>query len=51
MLAQKKTQQEIAEEFYVSRNTIKTHIRAIYRKLDVSSRQAAVLRAEREGWL
>lgn len=51
MLAQKKTQQEIAEESYVSRNTIKTHIQAIYRKLDVSSRQSAVLRAEREGWL
>ncbi|MBM9433954.1 LuxR C-terminal-related transcriptional regulator [Flaviflexus equikiangi] len=50
-LAQDKSQKEIANEIFVSSNTLKTHIKAIYRKLGVSSREAAVLRAEREGWL
>jgi len=36
---------EIAGELYVSVNTIKAHLRSIYRKLDVSRRQEAVLRA------
>ena len=33
---------EIAERLYVSQNTVKTHARAIYRKLEVSSRGKAV---------
>ncbi len=33
---------EIADRLYVSQNTVKTHARAIYRKLDVSSRGRAV---------
>ncbi len=33
---------EIGEELYVSQNTIKTHIRAIYRKLGVSTRHDAI---------
>jgi LuxR family transcriptional regulator, maltose regulon positive regulatory protein len=33
---------EIAERLYVSQNTVKTHARSIYRKLDVSSRGMAV---------
>lgn len=36
------SQREIANEMYVSVNTIKTHCSAIYRKLGVSDRQAAV---------
>ena len=36
---------EIAEEMYVSVNTIKAHLKSLYRKLDVSSRRAAVRRA------
>lgn len=51
MLAQKKTQGEIANEMFISLNTLKTHVKTIYRKLDVSSRDAAILRASREGWL
>lgn len=36
---------EIADELYVSVNTIKTHLAAIYRKLAARRRREAVLRA------
>jgi LuxR family maltose regulon positive regulatory protein len=36
---------EIARRLYVSPNTVKTHVRAVYRKLDASSRADAVERA------
>lgn len=36
------TQREIAAELYVSINTVRTHCRAIYRKLAVGDRHAAV---------
>ena len=36
---------EVAEEMYVSVNTIKAHLKSLYRKLEVSSRRAAVRRA------
>jgi len=36
---------QIAARLHVSTNTVKTHVHAIYRKLDVSSRSAAVERA------
>ncbi len=36
---------EIAKDLYVSVNTVKSHQRAIYRKLDVTTRRAAVDRA------
>jgi LuxR family maltose regulon positive regulatory protein len=36
--------QEIAGELFVSVNTVKTHVRSIYRKLGVSSRRDAVAR-------
>ena len=35
---------EIGQELHLSRNTIKTHTRAIYRKLGVRTRDAAVAR-------
>jgi LuxR family maltose regulon positive regulatory protein len=37
--------QEIAGELFVSVNTVKTHLKAIYRKLDVEDRRSAVRRA------
>jgi LuxR family maltose regulon positive regulatory protein len=37
--------QEIASELFVSVNTVKTHLKAIYRKLDVDDRRGAVRRA------
>lgn len=38
--------EEIATELYVSVNTVKTHLRSIYRKLSVSRRRDAVRRAK-----
>mgnify|MGYP003624058350 CR=1 FL=1 len=40
---------EIADELFVSRNTVKTHVRAVYRKLGASSRSEAVLQARDAG--
>ncbi len=40
---------EIGQEMHLSQNTIKTHTRAIYRKLGVSTRQAAVERGREIG--
>jgi LuxR family transcriptional regulator, maltose regulon positive regulatory protein len=42
---------EIGEQLYISRNTVKTHVRGIYRKLDVDARVAAVARAKEFGLL
>ena len=49
MLPSPLTTQEIGEELFVSRNTIKTHLRRIYRKLNASSREEAVLIARDRG--
>jgi LuxR family maltose regulon positive regulatory protein len=42
---------EIADELHVSVNTVKAHLRSIYRKLDVSRRRDAVVRARDLGLL
>jgi LuxR family transcriptional regulator, maltose regulon positive regulatory protein len=41
----------IGDELYISRNTVKTHVRGIYRKLDADTRAAAVARARELGVL
>jgi len=41
----------IANRLYVSPNTVKTHVRAVYRKLDASSRAEAVAHASAAGLL
>jgi LuxR family maltose regulon positive regulatory protein len=45
LLAQGRSKREIAEELYVSFNTVHSHTKAVYRKLGVSSRHEAVERA------
>jgi LuxR family maltose regulon positive regulatory protein len=40
---------ELAAELFVTPNTLKTHLRAIYRKLGAESREAAVIRARERG--
>jgi LuxR family transcriptional regulator, maltose regulon positive regulatory protein len=37
--------QEVAGEMLISVNTVKTHLKAIYRKLEASGRREAVRRA------
>jgi len=43
--------EEIASKLFVSVNTVKTHVRNIYRKLDVARRREAVRRARELGLL
>ncbi len=45
------TNTELADHFYVSVNTIKTHMAHIYRKLDVANRNGAIDRARELGML
>jgi LuxR family maltose regulon positive regulatory protein len=45
LLATRLSRREIGERLYVSLNTVKTHQRAVYRKLNVEHRSAAVSRA------
>ena len=48
-LGSRLTQQEIAAELYISINTMKTHVKAIYRRLDVGTRRDAVERGRQLG--
>lgn len=50
-LPTKLSQREIANELFVSQNTVKTHCTAIYRKLAVDNRKAAVQTARDLGLL
>ena len=45
------TNTELADHFYVSVNTIKTHMAHIYRKLDVANRNGAIARGRELGFL
>jgi LuxR family maltose regulon positive regulatory protein len=40
---------ELASDLFVTSNTLKTHLRAIYRKLGAESREEAVIRARERG--
>lgn len=48
-LASGRSREEIARSQFISMNTLKAHLRSIYRKLEARSRTAAVLEAERRG--
>jgi LuxR family maltose regulon positive regulatory protein len=50
-LASGLSRREIEAELYISLNTVKTHIRELYRKLAATSRQDAIARAEALGLL
>ena len=49
LLATDLSQRELANELFLSMNTVKTHTRSIYGKLGVNSRQDAVRRANAVG--
>lgn len=50
-LAQMMSTEEIAADLYVSVNTVKTHLKSVYRKLAVNRRNEAVRRARELGLL
>ncbi len=49
LLASELTGPEIARQLFVSNNTLRTHTKHIFTKLDVTSRRAAVGRARERG--
>lgn len=49
LLAQGKSNKEIGASLYVSETTVKSHLRSIFRKLDVLSRTEAITVATRRG--
>jgi LuxR family maltose regulon positive regulatory protein len=48
-LPSRRTNAEIAEEMFVSLNTVKTYVKSIYTKLGVNTRREAIDRAEELG--
>jgi LuxR family transcriptional regulator of spore coat protein len=44
-LTEDATLEQIARRLYVTRNTVKTQVRSVYRKLGVSSRAEAIAKA------
>ena len=51
LLSSRLTTQEIAGTLFISLNTLKSHVKSIYRKLDVTSRAEAVHEAHVRGLL
>ena len=51
ILATGETTKEIARKLYLSEPTIKTHLKNIYRKLEVSNRTAAIAIARENSWV
>ncbi|MFT4235436.1 MAG: LuxR C-terminal-related transcriptional regulator [Microbacterium sp.] len=49
LLSDGQTRTQMAAQMFVSVNTVKTQLRSLYRKLGVTTRDSALLRAEREG--
>jgi DNA-binding NarL/FixJ family response regulator len=50
-VAQGLSNKEIADELYVTEQTVKNHMTSVLRKLDVNDRVQAVLYAVKNGWI
>lgn len=48
-LSEHRTLEELASELFVSRNTVKSQVRSVYRKIGVSTRAEAVAWAKAAG--
>jgi non-specific serine/threonine protein kinase len=51
LISQGLTDRQIAAHCFLSRHTVNSHLRAVYRKLKVNNRPAALHVAHRQGWL
>ena len=51
LVAQGRSNREIAAKVHLSENTVKSHVQEIFRKLEVRNRVEAAIRAHREGWI
>ncbi|MDD5700678.1 MAG: response regulator transcription factor [Dehalococcoidales bacterium] len=51
LVTQGKSNKEIGNQLGISERTVQTHLVNIFRKLQVSSRTEAIIRALKEGWL
>ena len=49
VLAEGLSKRQAADRLFLSFNTVHSHVRAIYRKLDVNSRADALMRAREAG--
>lgn len=50
-LAEGLNNKQMEGRLFISQNTIKTHLKNLYRKLGASSRTAAIAKAREQGWL
>ena len=50
LIAEGLTNQEIADRLVISLNTVKTHVKSIYHKLDVRNRAEAAAKAQILGY-